>query len=449
MSTANVVREEVNKELQNEAFERAIALLQRVAQILGAMPSHGSIQADGINEELASILQNFRKKAEIAKYIQWIRILVETRQSYGEISAKKNNPKMVKAKHDLSVRWNKALNPLLDCLEEESILNDLLFMNGHHGFYKRVLRNPRPYRDISTLERRGVADKDAVVCHVSQGRINADSQEEMIARIGMYLQDVTDPHSLVIERGNHNGITWGIECNDTAYGIKPNTWAVKIPIPQTDPDSGRATGKYSYVSTNDPNILQLFFGGSFPGYRKINRILTSELPQDANSWKKFYRFARLVRTTIFKLLNLSGRVPGSPGHRYVVITCPRGEPRLCGCETVIVKPSTHAVPHVCRACTMQLCPLGCGRAHHGGGCELPADAASIAFIAQTTKTCPGCQQQVHKFADCNHITCVCRVQFCYLCGVEYTKNAYGRYDEGVTAHHSARGHDGQIICSQF
>ena len=86
MSAANVVREEVNKELQNEAFERAIALLQRVAQILGAMPSHGSIQDDGINEELASILQNFRKKAEIAKLIQWIRILVETWRSYEKIA---------------------------------------------------------------------------------------------------------------------------------------------------------------------------------------------------------------------------------------------------------------------------------------------------------------------------------------------------------------------------
>lgn len=59
-----------------------------------------------------------------------------------------------------------------------------------------------------------------------------------------------------------------------------------------------------------------------------------------------------------------------------------------------------------------------------------------AAMADKAMECPGCKIIVSKTEGCNHMTCAkCKVEFCYLCGVDIT----GKVDE-----HFSRG-----VCNQF
>ncbi|KAL1876430.1 hypothetical protein VTK73DRAFT_9296 [Phialemonium thermophilum] len=51
------------------------------------------------------------------------------------------------------------------------------------------------------------------------------------------------------------------------------------------------------------------------------------------------------------------------------------------------------------------------------------DRASRDTIEKTSKKCPGCGKDVHKWTGCNHITCLCGHEWCYLCLAPYRRNA--------------------------
>lgn len=95
----------------------------------------------------------------------------------------------------------------------------------------------------------------------------------------------------------------------------------------------------------------------------------------------------------------------------------------------------------CIACNMDLCPNGCGRAGHGGACDITTDEASEQVIRENSKPCPGCQTPVQKSEGCNHMTCRCGVQFCYHCGESYQRDERGHYM--VTEHYQSDR------CTQF
>lgn len=41
------------------------------------------------------------------------------------------------------------------------------------------------------------------------------------------------------------------------------------------------------------------------------------------------------------------------------------------------------------------------------------------------QTCPDCKSFVERTEGCKHMTCVCKVEFCYLCGMKYVNNSLG------------------------
>ncbi|KAL2017704.1 hypothetical protein VTK56DRAFT_1729 [Thermocarpiscus australiensis] len=53
------------------------------------------------------------------------------------------------------------------------------------------------------------------------------------------------------------------------------------------------------------------------------------------------------------------------------------------------------------------------------------DQASEAEVRRSTKPCPNCKRAVHKYVGCNHITCVCRHEWCYICLAPYQRNHTG------------------------
>ncbi|KAK7546654.1 hypothetical protein JOL62DRAFT_114531 [Phyllosticta paracitricarpa] len=91
----------------------------------------------------------------------------------------------------------------------------------------------------------------------------------------------------------------------------------------------------------------------------------------------------------------------------------------------------------CPSCTLQTCTQ-CKRlsTDHMGGvgglCPEDADVKALLLTAQQRgwQRCYRCENMVEKRSGCNHMTCTCGAQFCYVCGARWL----GRHcDHGVFA----------------
>lgn len=429
--------------------DAAILLLCQYDSILKTFiseQSYDSIIRSEIPSELKSIIANFKPKISIEDICRVHTNLLKSHTTAIELAKAKNTRPVQEQKKRMRKLWNDSLTWYRGILMPKSTLMNLLFMNGT-GFYEVEVKH-RDFTDISTLSTREESD---VVCKVrcvnsingfhrvkrSSGLIS-DSPEEMARRLMIYVQDIMDPTDLSSRSSNKNSIYW---IDDIFMEL-----VLTIRIPETDPETGIKTNNYSVINCNEPRVLQNFFGGSFPGFRRINELLKKKSHDLVVKYQLFYRFAKLIRTKIFQLINSSSGVSSSKWANYAVIRCPRVHPKVCGYETIATKRSYTSFPHICKDCTMELCPEGCGRAHHGGHCDIPMDDASAAFISNTSTICPGCNVPIHKYTACNHITCPCGVHFCYVCGHVYQKDINGQVHAAVTEHHMDLLDDGISKC---
>lgn len=437
----------IDKKFKHNA---AISLLNQYDNIIKTYINQQSydtiICCSKIPNEITSILENFKPNTSINDISTLHTNLIKSYTIATELEKEKNTRHVQEQKKRTRRLWNNSLNRYRGILMPESTLMNLMFMNGI-GFYEMEVKH-RDFTDIGTLTTR---EKDDIICKVrtvksingnytikkSSGLIS-DSPEEMARRIMIYTQDIMVPTNLTSEKINKNSIYW-IDCTFMEL-------VLTIQIPETDPDTGFMTNNYSVIKCNEPRVLQNFFGGSFPGFRKINKLLKTKSHDLAVKYHLFYRFAKLIKTKIFQLINSSSGVPSSKWSNYAVMRCPRVHPKVCGYETIATKRSHTSFPHICNDCAMELCPEGCGRAHHGGPCDIPMDDASAEFIANTTTICPGCNIPVHKYIACNHITCPCGVHFCYICAHIYQKDINGQVHTAVTEHHMDLLDDGIPRC---
>lgn len=88
----------------------------------------------------------------------------------------------------------------------------------------------------------------------------------------------------------------------------------------------------------------------------------------------------------------------------------------------------------CRACFAKHCIKHNVPWHKGETCDdyerrnkqrKKEDKASEHMIKKTSKKCPECKKDVHKFTGCNHITCVCGHEWCYICFAPFQRNEHG------------------------
>lgn len=128
----------------------------------------------------------------------------------------------------------------------------------------------------------------------------------------------------------------------------------------------------------------------------------------------------------------TGWVPLSQQVRRAVLTeYIRGNPRLnwCpnprSCDSVVFSPlSVFTSPLLmCPSCDFPFCGRCKGAPHGSATCDavqawqakLTSDGASIARILSVTKACPACHERIEKNMGCNHMTCRCGHQFCWIC----------------------------------
>ncbi|KAK1769404.1 hypothetical protein QBC33DRAFT_423841, partial [Phialemonium atrogriseum] len=88
----------------------------------------------------------------------------------------------------------------------------------------------------------------------------------------------------------------------------------------------------------------------------------------------------------------------------------------------------------CAACKSKHCVTHDVPWHSGETCgeydgrnrrRAAEDRASEETIRTTSRKCPECAKDVHKWEGCNHITCVCGHEWCYVCLATFQKTRHG------------------------
>ncbi|KAL4879586.1 hypothetical protein BJY04DRAFT_91091 [Aspergillus karnatakaensis] len=88
------------------------------------------------------------------------------------------------------------------------------------------------------------------------------------------------------------------------------------------------------------------------------------------------------------------------------------------CAEYILPPFVQGHVGTCRACQMQTCTV-CKRPAHIERCIDEQD--EVLSLAQQAgwQQCPQCHHLIELSTGCNHITCRCRYEFCYVCTMKW------------------------------
>ncbi|OCH96605.1 hypothetical protein OBBRIDRAFT_815867 [Obba rivulosa] len=92
------------------------------------------------------------------------------------------------------------------------------------------------------------------------------------------------------------------------------------------------------------------------------------------------------------------------------------------CSKFLGARTPDAASVACSACFAATCGSCTQEAHPGQGCSARLDQPVLALAKeQKWQRCPTCQHLVELTVGCYHIICVCKGQFCYLCGDAWKK----------------------------
>ncbi|CAK1354574.1 uncharacterized protein RHO25_001636 [Cercospora beticola] len=86
---------------------------------------------------------------------------------------------------------------------------------------------------------------------------------------------------------------------------------------------------------------------------------------------------------------------------------------------------------LCRTCNEFTCVSCKNRMHPGRACPPDPDKQAILDIARQEgwQKCNGCGNMVELRTGCNHMTCRCKAEFCYVCGETWKNCRCPLYDE--------------------
>ena len=105
------------------------------------------------------------------------------------------------------------------------------------------------------------------------------------------------------------------------------------------------------------------------------------------------------------------------------------------CETekrINFQESTEFSIIICNFCSIDICGTCYRKQHYPTKCEALAEK-ELMFFGRTTdvQKCPNCQAYVEKIKGCNHMTCICQYEFCWLCNGKYTEQHYNGENSNI------------------
>lgn len=331
----------------------------------------------------------------------------------------------------LKKTFNSVLNMIRQKLIDGSELHNLLFINDDNKFVSH---------DESHFAKRvnlvGIANQDFIIgsknhdqnplyiLRLSDGRCGFETIDEMLNYLLVCIEnagvsDLITKHNFYKSRRldkeggkKDGGGTLYVEKHDVAFSLS-------LPF---------GTKKINSASSR---IKHFLFGSNWD----IERVDFN--PKTCSSFVKstlYHKYNTAVHAKIVQLIDMCNT---DPNFNYVTIKCCRQDPI---CELIYIETKSSGPKLFECSCRMQLCGAGCGKVFHGtSACNISPDEATNQLLA-SHKLCPKCRVKVHKYEGCNHITCRCKIEFCYVCVNEYEKDSYGHYM--VTEHH--RG-----ACAQY
>lgn len=326
-------------------------------------------------------------------------------------------------------KYNRDLNKLKLKLLKSSPLSNLLFINNNLKYLTKREPNIRKRLDfvdpfgssVGTerfiLHTNGPEQISGSNTQLGGGRTQFNTSEECLSAMRACLENCVDWSSIcttMIEK--QSSLLFG--CIMPIL-IHPYTYALII----------RFTGTNYWIKSDDPRLLHILCNGNPP---KINNSLgnffDSNLKISSETTHKtlnilypqYGEFMRLVENQFKQIVrNSVNNILCPIGHIY----CCRREP-VCQGYSYFQKSILQRTSLIhCQLCNMDLCARGCGKIHHGNSpCTASLDEASEFLIQESSKPCPRCNVQITKSEGCNHMTCQCSCQFCWLCGIEMPRD---------------------------
>ena len=371
--------------------------------------------------------------------------------------------KTTKTHKKLRKDYNTYLSQLMGKFSKDTPFENLLLLDMNLNLLKHV---QKVHSRISCLDGYKLnlrdnnninGDKSKFILRVNGkekgSRCNFDSAEETLACMKAFIEKLTiedlyfiNPEQ-VREQVRDKGITYGFLQIPTVNGKYLAYLKIRFPsLPGT-------TDSEPFILSNDKGLLHILCNEKPPPPTKKSPLLTNNIyitPEFRMIYPIYSEFLTSVYTRIQQIINDNYN---NENCIFMILPCCRINP-ICSCKLLILKPKYSINKlQTCYDCKMDLCTGGCGRVYHGETeCSISFDEASILFIDETSKKCPGtCSSNIFKSDGCNHITCNrCRTEFCYTCGKEFEKDSFNHYM--ITEHYSDSGIGNQNTtsrCVQF
>lgn len=423
---------------------QAIEYLKEITPILIRSCSLDFVPEDeSKTDNIKNACSNFKQLniKKIKKILPDLTRILSSCEEIHKIISKKNKSGVCKQKKSIKKAYNSALNNIRNALAPDSLLNSLLFISDQYQLEEPTEPRTRTQIDIVTLDPISV-DTRTVKIRLSTGSIAFDNYDEAFRFLVCALEDATNDDLRV----SASVITNIPNCFDVFFKNPLNQidFSINIPVFHTDPNTGKRTSEKSVINTDSSKLMHVLFEGCPPNKRDLRNIKSNNLTVfEQSKYDKFLTFKQLIRKKIYQLINAKY---SDSSFDYVCISCVRSDPP-CNHTQIEIRstPENPLKLRTCEKCQMGLCVGGCGRVYHGETpCDVTLDEASELLIVSTSKLCPNetCGVAINKSAGCNHMTCTqCRTEFCFECGIEFTKNQHNNYM--ITDHYNGQA------CRQF
>jgi hypothetical protein len=368
------------------------------------------------------------------------------------LEQEKAKPVNKRSKKYLRKHFNTALNSLDSKLTSDTPLRFLLPVDDQLNFMKKRIPTEREHVDFfDTIDKKvikGNSPKEGFVYHPQGldqkglgGRVMFESPEHFLSALRAGI-DKCNNWRYIHEYSVVTKHEYSVVTKEAMLSFPVDSGDLKLDVSLKIPFIGTDFWDYS----DSARIAHILCNGNPPKMVKGKFKMTLKHRHFKDIYPLYAEYLELVEEKIINIINESHNVPECP---YRVIPCCRTEPYTCNSRNIALTVKTKKL--TCCECKMDLCSAGCGRVYHGEfHCDSSFDALSEEFLANYKK-CPNfeCQLPTEKIDGCNHMTCRCGTEWCWICCQELPRNERRQYSTYL--HFSSDG-DGIGVeggCNQF